>query len=497
MKTLKKILFFSTVLVFASCESATSPDEEVDGEILATMDYPVSDCSTAPASWFTLNADGQRVTPMPNEGPTSVFANSTTVTNCDFHRWSWQKFLWLTNETNGRPFFLDNMNQVTSSGQFLAKGGDVILEDYGQASGAHDVDFIKTPGTSSLPSDTVYYSIMANDKLYEAIKKYGQIAHDSLNKIVDLTFPVGALEMKTAWIDANALGKDSTTYYITNALIGGATTSKRVALLGIHVVGIVENHPEFVWATFEHDGLVPAYDWSKATPTTDAPVTSTVNYPFFDKSATSTVKNITSATPNHTDIFSLYKYGTPVVKVLEGENGDDDIIDFMKTSQDGRQNVKNISELNASVKKQLILAEKDNKNVWQHYFYNGSLWIDMENIDKPAQAELLNALGGTIGDANPTKLPRGSVAAYNITMETYVQAGFGAHSIHGITVDSLASCFACHTTSHYGSSVNSPLQISHLFNGYVSSLKGMTKAQIKEEHIATFRANAILKAIKK
>jgi len=33
-------------------------------------------------------------------------------------------------------------------------------------------------------------------------------------------------------------------------------SAAKMALVGMHVVGVVEHHPEFVWATFEHvDGL--------------------------------------------------------------------------------------------------------------------------------------------------------------------------------------------------------------------------------------------------
>ena len=42
---------------------------------------------TAPSSWFPHSA-----TPKPND-------NADFSTNCDFHQWSWQMFLWLTQTT--------------------------------------------------------------------------------------------------------------------------------------------------------------------------------------------------------------------------------------------------------------------------------------------------------------------------------------------------------------------------------------------------------------
>ncbi|WP_452228345.1 MULTISPECIES: hypothetical protein [unclassified Lacinutrix] len=115
----------------------------------------------------------------------------------------------------------------------------------------------------------------------------------------------------------------------------------------MHVIGVVENHPEFVWATFEHDALAPYYDWSKATSTTDAPVTSAVDYPLFNKNSTATVKNITSNNGNYTNVFSVYKYGTPVVINTTGTTNTKT---FMETSQNGKENFDNIQNLNTSVK---------------------------------------------------------------------------------------------------------------------------------------------------
>ena len=129
---------------------------------------------------------------------------------------------------------------------------------------------------------------------------------------------------------------------------------------------------------------------------------------------------------------------------------------YMKTSQNGSQNFNNIRIINQSVKTQL-------KGIWNNYFYNGSLWINTAGYNgTPAQAALLDSLSGTLSESTPGKLTRGSIAAYNITMETYVQVGFGKpSSIHANTVDNIVNCFSCHNTSHRSNL--SPLFISHVF----------------------------------
>lgn len=470
MKNVKKALYFMVLLSAFACKKETEKaDETIYSEEKST------EC-VAPAAWFEM-VNNTRKTPAPNEGPTSVFANNATVTNCNFHQWSWQKFLWLTNEVNGRPFFIDNLIQVSSIGKKLEQNTGIILTDTAQASSSTDI--LKTPVfPSGVPaSTTVYYSIFMDKLMYATMLKYGPLAQKDPAKIKDITFPVGSLELKTSWIKATAL-KDASTFFITDGVIDGVKT--KVALLGMHVVGVVENHPEFVWATFEHENLAPAYDWSKATPTTDAPVTSTVDYPFFNKTSTATVKNITSGNNIYTDVFSVYKYGVPVQKVTKGSAN---VQVFMSTSQPGFENFNNIKIINESVKKQL-------GGIWNNYFYNGSIWINTEGyVGTQAQAELLNGLGSGLSNSNPGKLTRGSVAAYNITMETYVQVGFGKpSSIHATTVDNLVNCFSCHNTNHIYNKVTkqvvvSPLNISHVFSGYVQNLGGMNKKEIKQSHV--------------
>ena len=130
-------------------------------------------------------------------------------------------------------------------------------------------------------------------------------------------------------------------------------------------------------------------------------------------------------------------------KVMKGSR---DVQLYMKTSQKGFENFNNIRAINQSVKTQL-------KDVWNNYFYNGSLWINTEGyVGSQAQAALLDSLSYNLSNSAPGKLTRGSVGAYNITMETYVQVGFAPTSIHG-------------------------------FTGYVKKLQGLNKKQIEQEHV--------------
>lgn len=82
-----------------------------------------------------------------------------------------------------------------------------------------------------------------------------------------------AIEVKSAWIETTGLANPSQ-YITTQAVIptydktdpnkwvpnGQKTTT--LALVGMHVVGSANGHPEMIWATFEHFGNAPDADFN-------------------------------------------------------------------------------------------------------------------------------------------------------------------------------------------------------------------------------------------
>jgi hypothetical protein len=493
MKHTFKLLLGCVLVSLYSCGGET--DNDTDTDIADSTNYDLAlatsstDCTNAPASWFEEDGNGNRRTLAPNEGITSPFANNDSVTNCDFQRWSWQKFLWLTNEYNGRPLFMDSLHQVTASGTLVSDPSLIVLIDTSQASDPV-VDILQTPvlASGTPPQTTVYSSIFQDDLMYQTMLQYAPIANTDPAAIENVSYPVGSLELKTTWIATSGLA-DSSAYFITDGTINGVPN--RVALLAMHVVGVVENHPEFVWATFEHDELAPMYDWDAATPTSDAVVTSDVNYPFFGAGATATTANITNSVADapHTDVFAIYKYGIPVEKVDDGTSPNG-VQQYMSTCETNPStSFDNIDNLNQSVKSQLT-------GVWNKYFLNGSLWINPGDRDLAGQIALLDSLGFGIGNVAPGQFARGSVSSYNITMETYVQAGFRKipWTIHETSVSDLANCFSCHSAANYinaDSTNTSPLYISHIFTGYMKTLKGASRSEIKLDHHNEIKASVL------
>lgn len=482
MKNLFGFCAITAAVVVQSCSSNENATSTPMASEPQTYQTTTENPCLADSSWFDTNSLGQRTTQPPKEGKDSPFNNNKTVSNCDFHRWSWQKFLWLTKPVNGRPLFLDSTFQVTSYGHKIIPQNVIVLTGDAQASSATDVLKTNPAFSQDNMSHTVYYSIHMNDKLYNTMDLYASTAIHDPDQLKDKSYPVGALELKIAWVNAKAL-KSTDGYFVTRGTILGDSVD--VALLGMHVVGIVENHPEFVWATFQHHGMAPKYDWANATPNADLTVSADKEYLFFNKDTTATVANLYSGNGFYKDIFSLYEFGTPVQQVNQTQGGANTEV-FMETSQKGEQNYNNIKSINQSVANQLT-------GVWNNYFYNGSIWIDTEGYSKGQQQDsLLNSMGYNISNVEAGNLPRGSVAAYNITMETYVQAGFSnTQKIHNMNVTTLANCFSCHSTPD--GSNKSPLNFSHVFKSKVKYMKGMSPKEIKAAHVKEIWDHAALR----
>ena len=143
---------FATALMMSCSGSSENHDTNNNNDVVYTTQESGCLCES---SWF----DGTRILP-PNEGDTSVFADTST-TNCDFHQWSWQKFLYLTQVPEGEslPYFLGDMMQVNDvMAPVTQMDGKLTLEAYQQAGGGGILSSNATYGETN----TVYYSIHIN-----------------------------------------------------------------------------------------------------------------------------------------------------------------------------------------------------------------------------------------------------------------------------------------------------------------------------------------------
>ncbi len=418
----------------------------------------------APASWFPHSQ-----TPKPIEnGPSSPFYNINTTTNCDFHLWSWQKFLYLTQtDANGKARF-ENLVQVNNQMQFL--GTSLNLIDSSQA------------GTGTILVDkqgrAIYYSIYMDPIMYGFAKIYtnlfklkcytnGKLDSNKLHQYGydTLNYPVGSFELKAAWIMASSVPANQLqNFYVSTAKFNGSNV--KVALVGIHIAGRVVNHPEFIWATFEHKNAAPTAQWPANILTDSTPnpaqVLSTNDYLFYNANtpmdSCSIVKKSGVVGP-FKSIYHLFDHGTQPEYVG---------ITQAAKSQDS-SNLVNIDSINASV-----FAQLSPSDVWSNYEYFGSIWTD------PTVATL-QPHNSSIGSLKAANL-RGSRALSNIAAETYIQySDFGTPTPTPTPTISL-NCFGCHNTFDYNNNQTGyNLALSHLFSNNLSLI---TKQKtIDQQHL--------------
>ncbi|MEI9804251.1 MAG: hypothetical protein WDN48_06900 [Pseudolabrys sp.] len=235
-----------------------------------------------------------------------------------------------------------------------------------------------------------------------------------------LNYPVGATVIKSSWRIV-AAGENVDNAYTTTATIdllesdgkgklqtsGKTQNGVKVALVGIHVVGVINQHPKFAWATFEQIANSPDLP-PNMDPKSPDPV-STQGYTFYKAGTPANASNIlaknltidpaTQVIAPITNVFQQFKHGgaTPALRVAD------------------------IDSINANFQS-TIKGEpaKVIDPVFANYKLTGTVWM-LANTLKP-------------GDGNMDQEAIGSIDLDNSTLETFVQ-GTGTN------------CFTCHNTS--------------------------------------------------
>lgn len=463
-KTFFDLVFCTMCLLFLCFVIVSCNNESTENKTTQYASSVTEDSCNCEPYWFPHNQ-----TPAPAEGDGSPFDVSST-SNGIFHQWSWQKFLWLTKPlSSGNPLFIDSLKQVNKYMEDVKplNGISLVLDDSLQAGGKKVILTTNATYGEDKKSHTVYYSIFVNDILGNTSKQMKALITKNSDLVNNnFVFPVGALELKISWVDINSLpANEVQNYYTRKAIIMPFKKQVTVALLGMHVVGVVKNHPEFIWATFEHKNMAPNYDWN-ATTSQDVSVSSNTNMLFFQKGISASYKNLIydSTKLGNQNVFTVYQRGVPK---LAGDK-------YMAVSQSEPINDENIIRLNSCVNEGL-------NDIWQNYFYNGSIWINTDGLSSTTQADTIVALGYNIGNAMPGSIARGSLGAFNITMETFQQAH---QELTSMNANSLTNCLSCHgataniSISGKSGQFNSPLYLSHIFRSYLNGDPNTTKSQI-------------------
>jgi len=258
------------------------------------------------ASWFdtgVVSANGP-VTPANSATFTQDNPNAGTGPNiCNFYQWASRMFLWLTSP-EGSGIVLDgasifNITPPDANGkrQFVANGdGSTYSLSLRKGKGDEIGEIGQAGGGGVLLSQNkalVYYGVHTNNVYgyFLSGQKAGALGgvtdfpinQSDLSAVVEFAkstygqVPVDletlVIELKTSWIDAATLS-DASDYVTITAEVPKFTANasntiwkqsgtevKTLALVGVHIVGTVEDHPEFVWATFEHIANAPDADY--------------------------------------------------------------------------------------------------------------------------------------------------------------------------------------------------------------------------------------------
>lgn len=386
--------------------------------------------------------------------------------NCAFQLWAWNTFLWMTQpadtgDTKLRFETFATLDELfaddTTALRFAALPSEKVLSLRVRVNKTREMEGIDSifqagsrgvvvHGSDPASGRALYYSQNVNPVFYEFVRtNQYYLPKVYAAALPNTNFPVGYMEFKYSWKIVEP-GDDVSKFYVTPAeilLLAETTDSSGntvvvvdptksanvdVALVGIHVVGVVQNHPEFIWATFEHIDNAPDLPTGMNQQSSD-PV-SDRDWTFYHANTSANKSNVnpegdlklidlnTQLLTPSVEIFRAFAYG--------GGPAD---------------NTANIKSLNESVQAGVLAG-----SLWANYMLVGSVWGAPNNLI-PGQS------------VSPQF---GSTSLANTTMETFDQQ-FPS-----------VNCFSCHTptgdTLGTGGAVTLPalnMNISHIMkNGF-------------------------------
>lgn len=352
---------------------------------------------------------------------------------CLFNQMSWQTFLYLVQPVKPGGKVLrfetyDSVGDIFGSNAGGQKATASACADQDERNGGRRRTFLprvrkdRTPGTQQALSRGVLVDQQGEVTLYETYfdPTFASFidACDLTNKACEtvdpaLAVPVGTLQLKVSWRPIRRDDPSYARFYTIQDVTyedpqTGKCATRDVAMVGFHLVYAPKNHPELVWATFEHVANAP--DGPCAGPTT--PPAGFAGWTYNDARSTDCAKINQWDNPQGppypaTQVFRNWAYGTNTTNTFSPHN------------------IESISTLNRSVATLL-----SSKSVWSNYFLVGSVWTVQGIL--PAVAPTPEDLIGNLA---------GSALLANSTMETFEQ------SPNPLTGAAAKSCFSCHNTS--------------------------------------------------
>ncbi|WP_342152794.1 hypothetical protein [Methylorubrum sp. SB2] len=278
------------------------------------------------------------------------------------------------------------------------------------------------------------------------------------------SFPDGnalAVEVKMSWVDASTLPNNAQGYITRQASIPVYDRSNSadwipqgnkvvtVALVGAHIVGSANGHPEMIWATFEHQANAPlaTYTYTSGGQTVTVPSNTAGKWTF----------SADGAKPVYNEELGRYDSDTGQIKAAapplpigpanvlrqkawgvaaDGVPNQEDATPAAAATQ--------VISLNADVRAKLAAAGAGSDPRF-NYLLIGATWTlggGEPNGQYPANPGVNNEIGTSM--------------LTNSTMETFMQ---GADT----SFKSGTNCFDCHGSSGQNPKVKADTFVSHIF----------------------------------
>ena len=365
-------------------------------------------------------------------------------TDCDFQLWSWTAFVnaMQTDPTTKLPRFLSlpTKDDLASGEARRAVIGPRTLALKPRTQKPKSIGSFEQAGPGGVLVDqngrAVYYATHMDLTYFNFAKKYYGPANYA-KASPTLPFPIGATVYKTSWRIV-ASGENPTDVYTTTATIdllesngegglkpnGQTQPDVRVALVGVHVVGVIKDHPEFAWGTFEQINNAPDLP-ANISPKSGDPV-SQQQFTFYKAGTPANESNVLSKALT---INTQTQQISPITNVFR---------QFADGGATPPLRVADISEINTNFQAKIPEESSKIDPAFAKYKLIGTAWM-LPNTLKP-------------GDGNMDTETIGSVDLANSTLETFVQ-GKGTN------------CFSCHNTSGGSGYPGKDINVSHIIIG--------------------------------
>jgi hypothetical protein len=372
---------------------------------------------------------------------------STSANDCEFNQWSWEAFVWANAPIDGTPRFLTwqvpddliaNTSEVPRTSLLRL---DAHMKPVHAAADANNQDsaIVEADGSMLIGPNgyPVYASIHMTPNYFDTVKRnlIATGAYES-NPNQDDYFNVGDAIVKATWYrladgeaaPAGAYTTKAEVPVLQNNCTGancavvpsGTYEVATVALVGMHVVGYVENHPEFLWATFEHKLNAPMLADNSFT--FDPDVSDVGNYTFYK-----------AGTPYSQQALLVETNTTPATVSFDAATGKfspaTNIVQMNRTGGDTQPGgPANIAAINAASQKEA--ANFPNNSPMQNYALIGTAWF------LPNSYVTSNANWASLNQSNAI----GAISLMNSTAETFLQSAKGQQG---------NNCFACHSATSF------------------------------------------------